>query len=479
MKILRILLPILLFGCITASAQTLEEAKILLQNKQYYEALPAFKKFVTQQPNNANYNYGYGMCLLYTNDAKTAIKYLDAAFKKKVEDAALPLAEAQEQIYHFGTAATCYTAYRNTLLKRKAATKDIDRLIVHCRMGENMMQGIEKVCVVDSFVVDKNKFLKAYKISTDCGKLYMLTDYFHIPKLINSTVYETQRANRIYYADSIGNEKIKIYTRIKVADGWSEPKLLPDNINGTMNANYPFLSDDGITIYYAADGYNSLGGYDLFVTRYNTDNDSYLKPENIGMPFNSPYNDYMMVVDDYNHLGWFASDRYQPEDKVCVYVFIPNTTKQIYDSKKYSSDQLVSLAQLHSISDTWKDVEKIDSIRTSVANLLNQHDEVKAVVYDFTFVINETHTYHTYTDFQSEEAQKQFRLLKQEMESYETAVKKLKDLRNQYAQTNTSHRNALSVDILQLEQQTLHLEKEINVQSTRVRNLEIIQLNKK
>ena len=43
--------------------------------------------------------------------------------------------------------------------------------------------------------------------------------------------------------------------------------------------------------------------------------DTYLAPENVGMPFNSPYNDYMYVIDEFNNLGWFASDRYQPEDK--------------------------------------------------------------------------------------------------------------------------------------------------------------------
>ncbi|MFR3186749.1 MAG: hypothetical protein ACLTOV_01045 [Phocaeicola sp.] len=43
----------------------------------------------------------------------------------------------------------------------------------------------------------------------------------------------------------------------------------------------------------------------------------------MGMPFNSPYNDYMYALDDFNNLGWFATDRFQPEGKVCIYVFAP------------------------------------------------------------------------------------------------------------------------------------------------------------
>ena len=40
------------------------------------------------------------------------------------------------------------------------------------------------------------------------------------------------------------------------------------------------------------------------------------------MPFNSPYNDYMYVIDEYNNLGWFASDRFQPEGKVLSLIHI-------------------------------------------------------------------------------------------------------------------------------------------------------------
>jgi hypothetical protein len=36
---------------------------------------------------------------------------------------------------------------------------------------------------------------------------------------------------------------------------------------------------DGITIYYASDNENSMGGYDIFVTRYNTGTDTFLNPE--------------------------------------------------------------------------------------------------------------------------------------------------------------------------------------------------------
>lgn len=95
-----------------------------------------------------------------------------------------------------------------------------------------------------------------------------------------------------------------------------------------------------------------MSGYDIFVTRYNTNTDTYLVPENVGMPFNSPYNDYMYVIDEYNNLGWFASDRFQPEGKICIYVFIPNTSKQTYNYEAMEQQEIIRLAQIHSLKET-------------------------------------------------------------------------------------------------------------------------------
>ena len=86
-------------------------------------------------------------------------------------------------------------------------------------------------------------------------------------------------------------------------DEWGDEKQLPMNINSNDDDNYPFVLSDGATIYYSSKGNGSIGGYDLFVTRYNINSDTYLAPEQLGMPFNSPYNDYMMVFDEVKGLG--------------------------------------------------------------------------------------------------------------------------------------------------------------------------------
>ena len=95
-----------------------------------------------------------------------------------------------------------------------------------------------------------------------------------------------------------------------------------------MNADYPYVLTDGITIYYASDGPGSMGGYDIFVTRYNTNTDSYLMPENVGMPFNSPYNDYMYVIDEFTTWDGLPPTATSPKAKcVSMYSFPTHPSK--------------------------------------------------------------------------------------------------------------------------------------------------------
>ena len=107
-----------------------------------------------------------------------------------------------------------------------------------------------------------------------------------------------------------------------------------------------------ITLYYGAKGPESIGGYDIFVTRYDMDERKFLYPENIGMPFNSLANDYLYAIDEINNIGWFVSDRHQPEGKVCIYIFIPNTTRKTYDFNNIDQEKLTRLARISSIKET-------------------------------------------------------------------------------------------------------------------------------
>lgn len=472
---------LLILCCVAAKGQTIDELKTLFENEKYGEALPQLKKMIKTQPANANLNYWYGESLRKTGNSEMALKYLEIASKRGISAANLSLGRTCEALYQFDKASVYYNNYRRMLLQQKRATDEVDRDIIHCKMGFNMLQGVEKVCVIDSFVVDKKNFLSAYKLSHESGSLYYFKDYFKSDSTsIATTVYENERQNRILYGGASTDGAIKLFSRIKTTDeGWSTPTALPDVINETDHVNYPFLLDDGVTLYFAADGKNSLGGYDIFVTRYDTNTDSYLKPDNIGMPFNSPFNDYMLAIDTYHNIGWFASDRYQPTSKVCIYVFVPNASKVVYDAKTIETGKLIGLAKLNVIQSTWIDSDKLNAARKELDKMLSRKpiaQQKSGSSNTFTFVVNDSHIYHEYTDFKSEDALESFKKWEEEQNKFEQNKKRLETLRVQYAQSDSTLRKNLSSTILLLERQQLEKEPILEKQTLLIRKLEIMKL---
>lgn len=473
-------LVIFILYCCTlplVSAQTLEEAKGMFTKGEYAKAKPVFEKYVKSQATNANYNYWYGVCCLKTDEPQKALKYLEFAAKRKVQNAPLYLGEAYNDLYRFEEAASSYQEYVDLLNKKKQPTEEADKLLEKSKINARMIKGVEEVSVIDSFVVDKDNFLSAYKLSEESGKLFTYNKYFKQEGDNQGTVYETEIGNKIYYSEQGKDKALNILSKNKMLDNWGEGNQLPGSINANGNSNYPFMLTDGATIYFASDGEGSIGGYDIFVTRYNTNTDTYLAIENVGMPFNSPYNDYMYAIDEYNDLGWFASDRYQPVGKVCVYVFIPNTSKQIYNYEAMDADSLKHLAQLHSLKDTWKDKKAVAEAKKRLQAVINKKPNEKSA-YDFEFVLNDELTYHSIDQFKSPEAKVLFKKYQLLAKDYRQQSDKLKTQRQWYEKANKEDRTKMNGAILDLEKRVQEIYQELDAQAVSVRNTEIMYLKK-
>lgn len=455
---------------ITISAQSLAEAKALYEKGEYEEAKPTFKKLVKTQPGNGNYNLWYGVCCLETGEPAEALKHLESAVKRRVPSGQLYLARAYNDLYRFEDAIETYETYISDLKRENAPPKRPNNYwkkqiqLAHAeRRGRGLLH--RQLCG------RQGKFLDAYKISPESGKLFMYDTYFNDSGKEGGTVYETELGNKLYYSEMQPDSTLSILSRNKLLDKWSDGSLLPGSINEAMNADYPYVLTDGITIYYASDGPGSMGGYDIFVTRYNTNTDSYLMPENVGMPFNSPYNDYMYVIDEFNDLGWFASDRYQPEGKVCIYVFIPNSSKQVYNYEGMDPDKMISLAQLHSIKDTWTDTDAVEAAQERLRTAANAKPRTTKK-HDFQFIIDDHSTYYQLDDFRSPQAKASYGKYNQLEQNYKQLQEKLEDMRSEYSRANKQEKDKMSAAILDLEQRVRQLSTEMEQTAIQVRNLE-------
>ena len=128
-----------------------------------------------------------------------------------------------------------------------------------------MLKGVEDVSIIDSVVVDKSTFLKAYKISEESGKLFTFNEFFKTEGDNPGTVYETEIGNKIYYSENGERGNLDIFSKNKLLNEWSNGRPLPGSINESGNANYPFVLSNGVTIYYATYG-EGLGGNNFYVT---------------------------------------------------------------------------------------------------------------------------------------------------------------------------------------------------------------------
>lgn len=339
--------------------------------------------------------------------------------------------------------------------RKKQSTAEYDKVVARCRKGENGLRGVDRVIIVDSVVVDKKDFLKAYPIAADMGSL-KLSEKGDIVQ------YQTQLNGMVLYpvhaTDSTDLQIMRYYLE---NDRLTEGEAI-EGLGIEGDINYPFLMPDGQTFYFAARCDEGYGNYDLYATRYDSDSKQFYQAENMGFPYNSYANDYMLVIDEAANLGWFASDRYQPHGKVCIYTFIPNESRQTIDYESTDLSELQNLASLQSISaipltDEQKQAKAQAKKRLSTVNsqlsTVNSHK-------DFEFVLNDQRICYTLDDFKTPEAKQLCSEWVQKTKNYTALNNQLQEMR-ETAPTNRQPILNLEARIKELQSEMHHIEKEI------------------
>lgn len=332
------------------------------------EAVAAAKK----SPKNQKLNRRAAEALRDAGDKVEAINY----FLKSDNRGNLDAAELCFDLYEFDRAAELLDKYA---AKRTKEQKNLDSEYIpqwssepedyvdvlrhRINLGRSMLDRVEKITVIDSVNVPAEDFLNYYHLARTAGRLrpdsrverLLPRGWLAAQGLtsISPAAYESEAGDYVMFAATDEETGLSaMYETYQLADGqWIQPEKVFDyeGIFGKdtgMTVDFPFMMPDGITLYFAADGEDSLGGLDIFVSRRG--DDSYLQPSNAGMPYNSPANDYMLAIDEANGAGWWVTDRNGLADSVTVYTFIPGTDMRVnYDA---DTPGLAEIARLSSIA---------------------------------------------------------------------------------------------------------------------------------
>ena len=132
----------------------------------------------------------------------------------------------------------------------------------------------------------------------------------------------TPDGNYLYFASNrqggYGGTDIWCVHRLPNGD-WSRPENLGPSVNTEDNERSPFIHPDGVSLYFASNGWEGLGGYDMYYTR--VDDSRGQKPLNLGHPINTEGDEFYFGVDTDGEKAYFSSNKYPSKGGMDIYEF--------------------------------------------------------------------------------------------------------------------------------------------------------------
>lgn len=412
---------------------------------------------------------------IFLATATPAVAQKNRAKKTNSKNIIVPTINISEAIsqYRFEEAIKALNEQIQALEDQGQNTEEAELQLQQAEQGQRWLLSTEQITFIDSIIVPKDELLKYIYLSDEVGTITTYPEFFGDKTNTEASVFLSQMKDKIFYADKEANGKLKLFSRDRIGTEWGEPSALKGISDKTYTyQNYPYMLADGYTLYFAAKGENCIGGYDIFQTRYDVDERTFLSPENIGMPFNSPANDYLYIEDDFANIGYFATDRNQENGKVCIYTFIPNESRKIYNNASITPERLRSLAMLKSIKDTWTNAAAVEEARTRVAKLKQATTTNHQNSLVPPFIINDNRIVHETKDLKDAEARKQYSWWVESQKQLEQTKSTLEQLRQQYVNANVAGKQNLRPQIIEQEENLRKLKASIHEQEKQIRKLE-------
>lgn len=99
-----------------------------------------------------------------------------------------------------------------------------------------------------------------------------------------------------------------LYLCKNVRGNWMKPQSAGNVINTEGEEVFPYWADD-TTLFFSSDGFEGLGGLDIYKSIWNDNTGTFSQPENIGTPINSSYDDISLALFADGRSTYFSSSR--------------------------------------------------------------------------------------------------------------------------------------------------------------------------
>lgn len=365
---------------------------------------------------------------------RTQTVSLDALFDRADEAMVMYDADLLEETVDEIEARMAKT--KNVPDERRTQLRSLQNRLIAIR---NMLGRVEQLVIVDSVTVSRDSLLFGYALSADAGTIGVRDGLTSFTPAGAREVFYTQR-------DSAG--QLQIMQAAILDDGTRETpvplKLFDD---ASVQTAWPFMMPDGATLYFAADADtdNTMGGWDIFMTRRD-DTGAFYEPTNLGMPYNSPGDDYMLVIDENAGIGYWATDRNAPDGEVTVFTFIPSETRINYDAAR---DDISDLAYITDIGATRPEGFDAQAVLDKAARAREAHAATPVRNESFAFSLGNGMVYTSPSQFRSASARNMLREYLDSRRQLDKALESLDAMRCRYGSGET----ALGSDIRRAEKQ--------------------------
>lgn len=305
-----------------------KQASKAFEDEDYALAFKNYSTLLSNYPKDPNYNYRLGVCALYADpDKKKAIAYLQFAAKqvKEVDKEVLfYLGKAYHLNYQFDEAIKWYIQYKDIGSSSMQKRLQVDREIQCCKNAKRLLSNLQELVVLDRKQLSQGDYFRSYDLKGIRGKLLAKPSDFTSTndkkKKDKSIIYLPPAKDQLYYASYGAGENKDIFIVKRMPDGnWGKPEPVPGSVNTEYDEDFPFLHPNGLVLYFASKGHNSMGGYDVFKSEYDESAARWKTPVNLDFPINSPNDDYLFVTDSLEKMAFLASTRQSPPGKVDVY----------------------------------------------------------------------------------------------------------------------------------------------------------------
>ncbi|MDX2195903.1 MAG: OmpA family protein [Cytophagales bacterium] len=156
---------------------------------------------------------------------------------------------------------------------------------------------------------------------TDDGK-WSVPENIEIPDMVNINdhvnYYMNNDGNVMLIAmqdkKSVGGLDLYVSMYDKITRKWQAPVNLGNIVNSPFDEDYPFLANDGVSLYFSSKGHLGYGGHDVYVCKRLDDSwTKWSAPLNLGPFINSKVDDKGFVIDNRGDHAYFNTGTFEED----------------------------------------------------------------------------------------------------------------------------------------------------------------------